>query len=162
MVSFRFRLERVLTWYRRSARIEEDRLRVILADYNQIDVDKKNVRDAREAAERTLAQSQVITAGDLAAISGFAEGSRRDLLALDQKRAELEGIRTEQQQKLNLLRTKIRLMEKLRERRLAEHQAEEVKELDELAADAYRSAMFRLGTESAQDTQSAEAGPPQP
>ena len=54
----------------------------------------------------------------------------------------------EQQSRVNVLKTKIRLLEKLRDRRVSEYRAEEQRQLEELAADAYRAASFRQGMDA--------------
>jgi flagellar biosynthesis chaperone FliJ len=143
MTAFRFRLQRVLTIYEKRARIEEDRLRVIFSDISRVDSDQAQIRSTREDTERNIAESVAISAADIAALAGFIEGTRRDLAALDQKRIQCHGFLKDQQSKVNALRTKIRLLEKLKDRRLFEHDVEVQKELEELAADAFRSASFR-------------------
>jgi hypothetical protein len=143
MAAFRFRLQRVLAWYEKRSRIEEDRLRVIRDDINRVDSTKVAVSENRETTERGIAESAAISAGDIAALAGYISGTRRELIALDQQRRQYEGLLKEQQNKVNALRTKVRLLEKLRDRRVSEHEVEVQKELEELAADAYRSASFR-------------------
>ena len=150
MSPFRFRLERVLSWYERRCRIEEDRLRVILSDVTKNDADKIRVGEQREATERGIVESTRPDPAEFAALARYVEGTKRELIALRQKRMQLDTMLGEQQGRVNTLRTKIRLLEKLRERRLGEHVAEEQKELEELAADAFRAASFRQGLTAAE------------
>jgi hypothetical protein len=148
MTAFRFRLQRVLLWYEKRSKIEEDRLRVIVTDLSRIDSDKENVRQSRQETERGIIESASLDAADLSALAGFVEGTRRELVALAQKRSQLEAMLLEQRARVNVLRTKMRLLEKLRDRRVSEYRVEEERELEELAADAYRAASFRQGLES--------------
>ncbi|HYA17287.1 MAG TPA: hypothetical protein VEF06_07470 [Bryobacteraceae bacterium] len=143
MPPFRFRLQRVLAWYERRCRIEEDRLRAILSDLSKNDADKVRLREEREATERSIVESASPDPAEFAALARYIEGTKRELIALDEKRLQLETMLREQQTRVNALRTRIRLLEKLRERRLAEHVAGEQKELEELAADAFRAATSR-------------------
>jgi hypothetical protein len=147
MIAFRFRLQRVLSWYEKRSRIEEDRLRVILTDLSRIDSDKETVRHTRQQTERSIIESQFLDSADLSALAGFVEGTRRELVALEQKRAQLNIMSEQQKSVVSALRTKIRLLEKLRDRRISEYKVEEDRELEELAADAYRAASFRQGLE---------------
>jgi hypothetical protein len=153
MSPFRFRLQRVLAWYERRCRIEEDRLRVILSDLTKNDGDKVRIRQEREATERSIAESANPQPAEFAALARYVQGTKRELVALGQKRLQLETMAREQQVRVSTMRTKVRLLETLRERRIGEYVAEEQKELEELAADAFRAAGFRQALTGADRSQ---------
>ena len=142
-MAFQFRLHRVLTWYQKRCQQEEDRLRVILNDISRVETDIEALQQSREAIERSVVESKSLAAADFSALAGYREGSRRNELAMEENKRRLEGILTDQRSRVMVLRTKIRLLEKLSERRLAEHVADEQKQLEELAGDVYRAATFR-------------------
>jgi hypothetical protein len=142
-MAFQFRLHRVLSWYQKRCQLEEDRLRVILNDISRVETDIERLQQSRDGIERSIVESDSVAAADFAALAGYREGSRRDELAMEQNKTRLEGILVEQRSRVMALRTKIRLLEKLRERRVAEHVADEQRQLEELAGDVYRASAFR-------------------
>jgi hypothetical protein len=142
-MAFQFRLHRVLAWYQKRCQLEEDRLRVILNDISGVETDIEGLRQSRDAIERSIVESTSIAASDFAALAGYRGGTRRDELAMARNKQRLEGTLAEQRSRVMILRTKIRLLEKLQERRLAEYVAEEQKQLEELSGDVYRAATFR-------------------
>jgi hypothetical protein len=89
-----------------------------------------------------------VQATDLAALQGYREWSRREELALHGTLATIKARVEEHRKHLKVLRTRIRLLEKLGERRLAEHIITEERELEELAADAFRATSFHSRDES--------------
>jgi flagellar export protein FliJ len=147
MEPFRFRLARVLDWYGKRGRLEEDRLRLILANIVRVDDSIRRIRESRKEAERNLLQLSSLQAADLMALDGFRERSHREETAQQQARVRLEKSVEEQRARIKDLRTRIRLLEKLRERRLADHTVLVDRELEELAGDAFRAASFRSGRE---------------
>ena len=48
MQAFRFRLARVLDWYGERSRLEEDRLRLTLADLARADAAIRKIRESRQ------------------------------------------------------------------------------------------------------------------
>jgi hypothetical protein len=147
MPAFQFRLARVLSWYQKRRQLEEDRLRVIAGDIGRVESEAIRIREARNAVDLGIAGSNSVTAAELCALHGYREGSRKEELALEQKRVVLESSLIQQRIRVKDLHTRIRLLEKLRERRRAEHVALEQRELEDLAADAFRAASFRSGNE---------------
>ena len=142
-MAFQFRLHRVLAWYEKRCQLEEDRLRVILNDISRVESEIETLQQSREAIGRNIVESQSVSAADFAALASYRDGSRRQELAMEQNKTRLEAILLEQRSRVMALRTKIRLLEKLRERRVAEHLADEQRQLEELAGDVYRAATFR-------------------
>jgi hypothetical protein len=143
MPAFQFRLARVVSWYQKQRQLEEDRLRVIAGDIGRVESEAIRIRESRDAVDLGIVGSNSVTAAELVALHGYREGSRKEELALEQKRAVLESSLTKQRIRVKDLHTRIRLLEKLRERRYVEPVAVEQRELEDLAADAYRAASFR-------------------
>jgi flagellar biosynthesis chaperone FliJ len=146
MQAFKFRLARVLDWYGKRCRLEEDRLRVIFADISRTEAAIRNIRESRKAVERNLVEAKSVLVADLIALQGYKERSRREELAQEKIRGRLEIAVQEVRARVRELRTKIRLLEKLRERRLEEYTIAFDRELQELAEDAFRAASFRERT----------------
>jgi hypothetical protein len=150
MAAFKFRLARVLGWYRKQGQLAEDRLRAAMAELTRTEEATQQLRESREKVERSIVEAESVEASDLAALHGYREGSRREELALEQTRAGIKKCIVDHRSRVTALRTRIRLLEKLRDRRLGEHILAEERELEELAADAFRSASFHARAEAPQ------------
>ncbi len=143
MQTFRFRLARVLAWYERQYRLGEDRVRESAEAVARFADQIRQAEEARASAERDLHSSGSFGSGDLAALARFQDRSRREVHSLGLRRREAEVLLTQRRAELLAARRRIELLEKLRARRLGEYNAENSQELDELAADAFRSASHR-------------------
>ncbi len=148
MPAFKFRLARVLGWFRKQGQLEEDRLRVTLAELTRTEAGIVNLRESRTSVERGVVDAESLRAEDLAALDRYRDRSRRDELALEETRARVKNRIAEHHTRLRALRTRVRLLEKLGERRLAEHVIAADRELEELAADAFRAASFHSRAET--------------
>ena len=137
MQRFRFRLDRVLEWRRKKYRMEETRLTACVALVHATERKIEQLRAERASIERELLQRQAIPATDFINLGryrlragkeeiGLAEERRRHLLAAAEQRA-----RVQQAQQ------RVKLLEKMKERRLEEHTAAVGRELENLAAEAY-------------------------
>ena len=143
MSSFRFRLERVLAWRETQLAIEEadlERLRLEKAAIEQA-IGDLAAREARET--KALNRSRRLPGADVARI----EGTRR-WIAQDEKRLRL-GIADcaraieKRASAVTEARRKVRLIEKLRERRLAHWQAEENRQLEAMASESAIASWLR-------------------
>jgi flagellar export protein FliJ len=137
MQTFRFRLARVLEWYTRQYELEERRLTALLAALADAKAAIAALLAERLSVERELLSRKSIPASDFAALGLYRLGARK-------RESELNGVRERcqadveaQRLKLRAAERRVRLVEKLRERRLAEYTYEESRELEELASDAY-------------------------
>lgn len=148
MPAFKFRLARVLGWYRKQGQLEEDRLRATLAELTRTEAGIVHLRESRTTVERGVVDAEFVQAPDLAALDRYRERSRRDELALEETCARIKKRIVEHHTRLRAMRTRIRLLEKLGERRLTEHVIAEDRELEELAADAFRAASFHSRAET--------------
>jgi flagellar export protein FliJ len=137
MRQFQFRLERVLEWRRKKCRLEETRLAACVALVHAAEQKIESLRAERASIERELLLRDAIPAADFLNLSRYrlradkeaielAEERRRRVLAADGQRA-----RVQQAQQ------RVKLLEKMRERRLEEHTAAANRELESLAAEAY-------------------------
>lgn len=139
MAKFHFRLGRVLEWYRTQCRLEENRLALCLIALNQV---QENI--ARLKAESLAIEREVISGGALSGRDLAALGYYR--LRIGLRTAELEAdhlrCRREVDQQVSVVQTiqrRLRLVEKLRERRLTEYLQAEDRELEAVAAESYLS-----------------------
>jgi hypothetical protein len=137
MGPFRFRLDRVLQWYEKQLHLEENRLADCHVALSQAQRVLAEVRAARTQVEQTLIHSPSMAGGDLRALEQFRHGSLTDEKRLnaecDASQRKLEA----QLEVVKLAQRKVRLLEKLRERRQMEHTYAANHELEQLAADTY-------------------------
>jgi flagellar biosynthesis chaperone FliJ len=137
MQTFQFRLERVLEWYTRQYELEERRLTVCLAALAEAKVAIAALLADRLSIEREVLSRQWIAAHDLASLSLYRIGAKKRELELNVIRDRCEKDVEAQRIKLQAAERRVRLLEKLRERRVAEYTYAETHELEELAQDAY-------------------------
>lgn len=137
MQSFRFRLEKVLEWYTRQYEKEEQRLAVCLAALAEAKMAIAALLAERLTIERDMLSMTTISARDLAALSLYRLGAKKREFELNATRDRCEAETEAQRVRLRAVERKVRMLEKLRERRVAEYTYAETRELDELASDAY-------------------------
>jgi flagellar export protein FliJ len=139
MENFRFRLEKVLEWYTRQYEVEERRLTVCLAALAEAKAAIASLLAERLAIEREILARQAIPAQDLVTLSLYRLGVRKREMELIVVRDRCQADVDAQRHKLQAAERRVRLLEKLRERRVAEYTYAETRELEELASDAYFS-----------------------
>ena len=140
MPPFRFRLDKVLDWYMQRCRAEEDRLHQCAAALNKCRAEFLRVQQARLIIETDCMGTSVLPAPELVALSRYR---RRAMLVERRFTEQVAQCEREWHGQLIVVqeaRRRIRLLEKIRERKLQEHSAALDRELEELAADAFRAA----------------------
>lgn len=137
MKRFEFRLERVLEWRRAQLDIELAALGRLTAEAQAIDRRRGEIEAERASAESSLFASATAEAQQLAALDAFRAWAREECGRLANRRAEWERKIAEQRQKLLEARRRSRLLERLKERRRAEWDAEFNRELENLAGELY-------------------------
>jgi hypothetical protein len=142
MPPFRFRLAKALEWYGEQCRFEEDRLREKMAALNRSAEELARASEARLTVESELLHTAVLPAAELLALSRYRRRALQDEQRLARERIRCERERDAQLVAVQAARRRVRLIEKIRERKLMEYTIEADRELEELAADAFRSARF--------------------
>lgn len=137
MAPFRFRLERALQWNRERCAFEENRLKEFLAALNSVRESLARLQAEREAADRELIGRSSIQARELVALGLYRLRINQQRAQLDHDRAAREKAVEDQRALVKAARRRLQLIEKLRERRLAEHMYAEMRELENLAADSF-------------------------
>ena len=137
MQAFRFRLARVLEWYTRQYELEERRLTACLAALTEAKAAIAALLAERLAVEREMLARKAIPAHDFVALGLYRLGARKRELELNVVRERCEADVEAQRVKLRAAERRVRLVEKLRERRVAEYTYAETRELEELASDAF-------------------------
>ncbi|HUI53648.1 MAG TPA: hypothetical protein VLY04_01665 [Bryobacteraceae bacterium] len=137
MTPFRFPLQKALDWRRTQLELEEARFKQQAAALADLDRERAELEASGIRAEVEVRHWQPLNGRDLAALGGFR-------LQVKQRQAHLAARRAECQRDLDArhaamleARRRCRLLERLKERRLAEWQAARDRELEELASESY-------------------------
>ena len=139
MQTFRFRLEKVLEWYTRQYELEERCLTACLSSLADAKAAIASLLAERLSIERDILARKAIPAPDFVALGLYRIGARKRELELNEVRERCQADVEAQRLKLRAAERRVRLVEKLRERRLAEYTYAETRELEELASDAFFS-----------------------
>ena len=135
MKAFQFRLERVLHFREGQLRVEEARLEQMRAGRRQFEGAIEGIDESVRRASGARPVGQFVYAADLTALDLFKKRAGRERVeALGRLQAH-DGIIAKQQEQVVQARRKVRLLERLREKRKGEWQIESDKELEELTAD---------------------------
>ena len=139
MAAFQFRLDRVLEWYRTQLQLEEGRLATCLAALNLVEERIARLQAERLSVERGLITGHSILASDLSSLGSYRLRARKEAAALEQDRILRERTLAGQRAAVQAAQRRVRLVEKLRDRRMSEYLYAEDRALENLAAEAYLS-----------------------
>jgi len=137
MRSFRFRLDRVLEWYRKKRRMEESRLAACLDLVRGVESRIALLAAERAAIERELLARAAIPAADFANLGRYRLRANKEELELQVERRRRLTEADEQRARVRRAQQRVKLVEKMRERRLEEYTAAAGRELENLAAEAF-------------------------
>lgn len=146
MQSFRFRLEKVLGWYGKQCRIEEDRLAALVAAWNEMREALVRLEAERLGIGREIVSRTTIPSRELMELSLYRVGAKKKELEWNAELKRREGAVAEQRNRVIAVRRRRVLLEKLRERHLAEYTAELDRELEALVSDSYMAQWPRATT----------------
>jgi hypothetical protein len=135
--AFQFRLQRILDWRRTQLELEEAQYRRQVADLAEIDRKRAEAEAAGEAAERVVRAWNPLGGDDLKALGAFRIHVKNQELELVAPRAVCVQQLDNQHRQVLEARRRLRLLEKLKERRKSEWQAADEKQMEELASESY-------------------------
>ena len=139
MQPFRFRLERVFEWQQTVCRLEEENTRLCRFAIAETEEKMAQLKAGSLATEHELFKRKAITAADLKALAEFRLKVVKQGRALaTEKEARIQALET-QTEKLMAERNRLRLIEKLRERALADYTLAADRELETLALECHLS-----------------------
>jgi len=141
--NFRFRLERVLSWQRVVTELEEARTRQWLAALAETQAGRVQLAGARREAEEQLMTAPALLPQELDTLADYREGLATRDRELRKREQNCEQRLEEQRRCWMDARRRCRLLEKLRERRLAEYRIELDRELETLAMESFAAGRSR-------------------
>ena len=139
MATFQFRLQRVLEWYQTQCDVEENRLALCLAALNKVQESIARLQAESLSTERDVISGSSISGRDLASLGLYRLRARIQAAELEQERVRRSREVDAQMSVVQKAQRRLRLVEKLRDRRLSEHLYAEDRALETLAAEAYQS-----------------------
>jgi flagellar export protein FliJ len=137
MKHFQFQLQRVLELRSQQAEVERARLQSLLNGRTRFVRDRDNLLQQKLRAATDIRSAQSISGSDLCALASFDRYVQKRRAVMDKQLAQLDkqiGIQTAA---LRESERKVKLLEKLKERRLIDWTAERDKELEAAAAESY-------------------------
>jgi flagellar export protein FliJ len=137
MRRFRFRLETVLGWRRVNLELEETKLQRLFGELHQIDLAAERLDAEKAEAERAVLRSASVEADDLAALDRHRLHVAREKQRLRRQRADCQRRIAAQREQVLKAERDVRLLEKLKERRLAEWQVGADREQEALASELF-------------------------
>ena len=137
MTAFRFPLQKALDWRRTQLELAEARVEQQLAALAAIDQARAALDTQGQSAETEVRRFSGLVGGDLSALGSFRLALKGQAVQLVSRREACQKELAARQAAVLEARRRYRLLERLKERRLAEWQSAADRELDELAADSY-------------------------
>jgi flagellar FliJ protein len=145
MKTFRFPLQKALELRARQLELEEAKFQHAAAALAAVDRERDLLLSARTQAEALVRGAEPVPGEDLAALGAFRRHTEIEQKRIAQRRAQSEKALEEQRGVMLEARRRLRLLEKLKERRHAEWSAAEAKELEEMASESYLAQWRRGG-----------------
>ena len=137
MQRFEFPLDRVLDWRRKQRDLEESRLASCLQLLNAVDKRIERLRDERASIDREPLRRSTIPAADLFNLSLYHVRVRKEELELAEERRRRLQSAAEQRARVQQAQQRVKLLEKMREGRLAEYTAAASREQEQAATESY-------------------------
>jgi hypothetical protein len=137
MTSFRFRLQRVLELRRTQLEIEQARHQRHLAAVAALDRARVEIEASGIQAEVQVRQWSRVEGKDLGALEEFRRAVRKKQKDIGLRRAESSKAANAQLAVMLEAQRRCRLLERLKERRLAEWRTAEDRDLEQLATESY-------------------------
>src|SRR5437660_1799377 len=120
MPPFRFRLARVLRWNEEQSRLEQSRLQEAVEALHLSDERLAEQRSTALEVERGIIYSHAVSAQDLSSLSSYRQKARARAAELAEQRRHAETAMETQRQMTVAAQLRLRLMEKVRDRKLSE------------------------------------------
>ena len=143
MRRFRFRLETVLGWRRLHLELEETKLQRLFEELRRVDLTEDRLDTEKSEADRAVLNSPSIEGRDLAALDSHRLHVAREKERLRKERADCQRRIAAQRDRVLKAERDVRLLEKLKERRLAEWQTAADREQEALASELFLARWHR-------------------
>jgi hypothetical protein len=143
MTSFRFPLEKVLSWRRTQLEVEQARYRQKTAAVAALDHARAEFEASGIQAEVQVRGWNRVAGAELAALGSFRRAIRVKEAQVAKRRAEAAQAADAQLKLMLEAQRRCRLLERLKERRRAEWNAANERDLEQLATESYLARFAR-------------------
>ena len=143
MRNFRFSLERVLSWRGTELQAEEARLAALFAERIRLDAARAEIGAARERAGNQMLEAEAVDGIELESLEGYQRRMEKELIAVDRQRAQTGEEILKQRARVVDAHRRVRLLEKLRDRRLGEWRLAWQRETENLASESFLARWHR-------------------
>ncbi len=143
MKKFAFRLDSALKWRNTQLQLERAKLGTLLNDETRLKSELETLARQRSEAVASLQQAERFETMELRALSAYLIGASARENQLHESIARRRYTIQQQRQQVLAAERNFRLLEKLREKRLDEWNAEFHKHIDAAAEEAWLAANFR-------------------
>ena len=147
MNAFRFPLQKALELRRKQLELAEARYKQQLAELASLDRLRAETEAAGIRAEIEVRQRTSVSGRDLAALDHFRLRVKNDEARIAAQRVEAARESAVRQEAMLEARRRSRLLDRLRERRVAEWETARDRELDEIASESYLAQWNRRASE---------------
>ena len=137
MNAFRFPLQKALDWRSTQLELEEARFKQQGAMLAGIDREREAVQTAGASAEAEVRENPLLAGRDLAALGAFRLHIRNREKQIALRRAECRQKLAAQEAVMLEARRRCRLLERLKDRRVAEWETARDKEIEQMAAESF-------------------------
>jgi hypothetical protein len=137
MKQFDFRLGKALDWRAMQARLAESGLEKLQTELRALEEAKARLLAERDRAGRALIASGSATGVELAFLESFKQAAAAELARLEKRRIECRNQLEAQLQVVRERRRDTRVLEQLKDKKLAQWRLDLQRELDEQASETH-------------------------
>ncbi len=144
MKKFSFSLDRVLAWRRSERELVQAGMGKLIAEREALASRADSIRDERAVYERSLANALYFDGGSVQTLPHWQKRVEKSLTELAAQMVQVRVRMEQQMERLREAELKVKLLEKLRERRVSEWKTALNLEEENQAAEAYLARFARL------------------
>jgi len=137
MKAFAFPLQRILEYRRQQAGLEQTRLETLLRQVRQIDEEIASLAGQKTQLREDIRSGNLAAGYELGAASRFEAFLSRQAMELGKRKAEAQVSAENQRRVAVESQRKVKLLERLRDRRMTEWTSACDRELEEIAAESH-------------------------
>jgi flagellar export protein FliJ len=155
MKAFEFRLDRIAEFRRQEADMARGRLEALLSELNRLSAERAVLAEQRTAARSSVADRMDVTGEEWLALSQFQDYLGRCAKQIGERERQFRAAIDRQRAAVVEAERRVKLLDRLRERKFREWKTESERELDALAADSHlaRIASVRSGARAMEPEQ---------
>lgn len=137
MAQFQFPLEKVLRWRALELASEEARLELLIREQLRLQTLRAGLSEEKSKLDRSLDSLVELRGVDLRTAAAYNLRLKRQAENLMEQAARCERNLAEQKKKYRAAKQRLRLLEELKARKLAEWRKEQARELEVLATESF-------------------------